>query len=64
MFRDFKYISIPALPEYKEKLEDEDLGLALEVLEWVRQLNSDIKWESNPKAITQTAVLLFNIPEV
>ena len=64
MFRDFKYISIPALPEYKEKLEDEDLDLALEVLEWVRQLNADIKWESNPKAIAQTAVLLFRSAEV
>lgn len=63
MFNDFKYISIPALPEYKEKLDDEDLDLALSVLEWVRQLNADIKWESNPKAIAQTAVMLFN-PEV
>ena len=64
MFRDFKYISIPALPEYKEKLEDEDLDLALEVLEWVRQLNADIKWESNPKAITETAIILFRSQEV
>lgn len=63
MFNDFQYVSIPALPEYKQKLEDEDLDLALSVLEWVRQLNSDIKWESNPKAIAQTAVMLFN-PEV
>ena len=64
MFQDFKYISIPALPEYKERLEDEDLDMALEVLEWVRQLNADIKWESNPKAITQTAILLFRSQEV
>lgn len=63
MFNDFKYVSIPALAEYKEKLEDEDLELALNILEWVRQLNSDIKWEANPKAIAQTAVMLFN-PEV
>lgn len=63
MFKDFKYVSIPALPEYQEKLEDEDLELALKVLEWVRQLNADIKWESNPKAIAQTAAVLFN-PEV
>lgn len=60
MFNDFKYISIPALPEYQQKLEDEDLDLALGVLEWVRQLNADIKWESNPKAITQTAIVLYN----
>lgn len=63
MFKDFKYVSIPALPEYEQKLEDEDLELALKVLEWVRQLNSDIKWEANPKAITQTALVLFS-PEV
>lgn len=60
MFKDFKYVSIPALPEYKEKLGDEDLDLALGVLEWVRQLNADIKWESNPKAIAQTAVMLYS----
>lgn len=63
MFNDFKYVSIPALPEYQEKLADEDLELALKVLDWVRQLNADIKWEANPKAITQTAIVLFN-PEV
>lgn len=61
MFKDFKYISIPALAEYRSRLEDEDYELALKVLEWVRQLNADIKWESNPKAIVQTAILLFNI---
>lgn len=64
MFRDFKYISIPALPEYQQKLEDEDLDLALVVLEWVRQLNADIKWEANPKAIAQTAIMLFRSQEV
>ena len=59
MFNDFKYVNIPALPEYREKLEDEDLSLALEILDWVRQLNADIKWEPNPKAIAQTAVVLL-----
>lgn len=61
MFRDFKYVSIPALPEYKSRLEDEDYDMALNVLEWVRQLNADIKWESNPKAIVQTAIVLFKM---
>lgn len=60
MFRDFKYVNIPALPEYAEKLADEDYELALKVLDWARQLNADIKWESNPKAIVQTAIVLFN----
>lgn len=61
MFRDFKYISIPALAEYKGRLDDEDLEMALNVLEWVRQLNADIKWESNPKAIVQTAIVLYKM---
>lgn len=60
MFRDFTYVSIPALPEYKSRLEDDDLDMSLEVLEWARQLNADIKWESNPKAIVQTAILLYH----
>lgn len=60
MFRDFTYVSIPALPEYKTRLEDDDLDMALDVLEWARQLNADIKWESNPKAIVQTAILLYH----
>lgn len=64
MFNDFKYVSIPALPEYQVKLYDEDLDLALDVLDWARQLNSDIKWEANPKAITQTAIVLFDTEEV
>lgn len=63
LFRDFKYISIPALDEYKQKLDDEDIEMALEVLDWVRQLNSDIKWESNPKAICQTSIMLFRYKE-
>ena len=59
MFKDFKYVNIPALSEYKARLDDEDLEMALIVLDWVRQLNADIKWESNPKAIVQTSILLF-----
>ena len=61
MFRDFRYVNIPALSEYKGRLDDEDYERALVVLEWVRQLNADIKWESNPKAIVQTAIVLFKM---
>lgn len=59
MFRDFTMVSIPALDEYKQKMEDDDLDSSLTVLEWVRQLNTDIKWEANPKAIVQTAIALY-----
>lgn len=63
-FHDFKYVNIPALPEYKQKLEDDDRDMALAVLEWVRELNSSLRWESNPKAIVQSSVFLFNPPEL
>lgn len=61
-FQDFKYINIPALPEYKQRLMDDDIDLALAVLEWVRELNSGLRWESNPKAIVQSSVFLFDTP--
>lgn len=62
-FKDFKYVNIPSLPEYKQRLEDDDRDMALAVLEWVRDLNSGLRWESNPKAIVQSNIFLFQPPE-
>jgi DNA polymerase-3 subunit gamma/tau len=59
MLNSFEYISIPELPEYAQKMEDEDFESVISVLDWVRKLNSDIKWEPNPKAIIDTAILLY-----
>ena len=59
MFESFKYIAIPELPEYKTKMEDEDYDDCLKILDWARQLNADIKWESNAKAMIETAILVF-----
>lgn len=59
MFESFKYVAIPELPEYKTKMEDEDYEDCLKVLEWARQLNADIKWESNAKAMIETSILVF-----
>lgn len=64
MFESFKYVNIPELPEYKTGMDDEDLEDVVRVLEWVRQLNADIKWETNPKAIIETCVLLFTWGDV
>lgn len=57
----FKYINIPELAEYKQAMDDEDLESDLKVLEFVRQMNESIKWESNPKAIIESGILLFMI---
>lgn len=59
MFKSFKYIAIPELPEYKTKMEDEDYDDCLKILDWARQLNADIKWESNAKAMIETSILVF-----
>lgn len=59
MFKSFKYIAIPELPEYKTKMEDEDYVDCLKILDWARQLNADIKWESNAKAMIETSILVF-----
>lgn len=59
MFESFKYVAIPELPEYKTKMEDEDYEDCLKVLDWARQLNADIKWESNAKAMIETSILVF-----
>ena len=61
MFFSFQYVNIPELPEYRQKMEDEDLDQVVAVLDWVRQLNADIKWESNPKSIIETSVMLFTL---
>ena len=59
LFKSFKYTAIPELPEYKQLMEDEDYNDLLKALDWARQLNADIKWESNAKAMIETSILMF-----
>jgi len=58
LFESFEYVSIPELPEYRQKMEDEEYDSCVKILEWTRQLNADIKWEPNAKAMVETAVIL------
>ena len=59
LFNSFDYVAIPELLEYKQKMEDEDYEDLLKVLDWARQLNADIKWESNAKAMIETSILML-----
>ena len=59
IFGDFQYISIPALPEYKQRMDDESYEDCISILEWVRQMNADVKWEPNAKAFIETGIVLF-----
>lgn len=61
LFESFKYVAIPELPEYKQRMEDEDYDDLLKILDWSRQLNADIKWESNAKAMIETSILMYCI---
>ena len=63
LFESFKYVAIPELPEYKQKMEDENYEDLIAVLEWARQLNADIKWESNAKAMIETSIIMFCVKE-
>lgn len=63
LFESFKYTAIPELPEYKQRMEDEDYDDLLKVLDWCRQLNADIKWESNAKAMIETSILMFCVED-
>lgn len=59
LFGSFQYISIPNINEYETKMNDEDYDMLLKILDWCRQLNADVKWESNAKAFIETSVMLF-----
>lgn len=59
LFDSFKYTAIPELPEYKQLMQDEEYDELLKVLDWARQLNADIKWESNAKAMIETSILMY-----
>lgn len=59
LIKDFKYIAIPELEEYKNSMNDEDYEDCIKVLDWARKVNADIKWENNPKAFIQSAILVY-----
>lgn len=58
LFESFKYTAIPELDEYKQKMDDEEYSDLLVILDWSRQLNADIKWESNAKAMIETSIIV------
>lgn len=59
MFESYEYVSIPELAEYTQAMMDEDPDDCLDVLDWVKDLNAEIKWESNAKAVIEAAIVLF-----
>lgn len=58
VFNSFDAIQIPDVENYKELMESESLDDVLKLLRWCQQLNNDIKWDSNPRGVIGTAVML------
>lgn len=59
LFGSFKFVQIPNLKEYEFKMQDEDYKDCVDVLDWAVDVNANIKWESNPKAIIQSEIILY-----
>jgi len=59
LFESFEYTRIPQIKEYEDKMADEDEESCIKILDWCRQLNADIKWESNAKAYIESSTILF-----
>lgn len=59
LFSTFDYIAIPNLSEYEQLMEDYDYDKLLVILDWARSLNTDIKWESNIKAVVESCIILI-----
>lgn len=59
MFQSFEYINIPNVDDYQQQMDNEDSGECLATLGWVKELNADIKWESNAKSIIEAYIILY-----
>ncbi len=58
LFNSAQYLSIPTFKEYLHRLSELDVPHCVEVLEICREINNTIKWESNPKVIIQSMIIL------
>lgn len=61
VFNSFDAIQIPDVDNYKELMDSEMLADIIKLLRWCQKLNNDIKWESNPRGVIGTAVLLATL---
>lgn len=59
VFNSFDYINIPELPEYVDKVKSVSLQDSLIILEWAKNLNAQIRQESNPKNAILVEVMLL-----
>lgn len=61
LFDSFRYTQIPNVEDYKVKMQDMDYEQCIRILDWVKGLNSELKWESNAKTFIQASIMLYCI---
>lgn len=64
LISDFEYLQIPSLYEKDLELICQEYDDVLSLLQSVVQLNTELKWEQNPKALIEARLLLFCDSEV
>lgn len=57
-FGNFDLVRIPDLPQYREVMESEELQDVVDLLGWCQQVNNSIKWDSNPRAMVETSIVV------
>lgn len=58
VFGNFELVHIPNLIEYEEIMQSEELDDVMELLDWAQNTNNAVKWDSNPRGLIGTAVML------
>lgn len=56
LYKNFDYISLPNTLENEEQLIDDSL---FDVMDFVVSLNSQIKWENDPKTLIELSILIY-----
>lgn len=58
MFGTLECTRIPQTPHYEELSSNIEFASAVSALEWAKGVNNTIKWEQNPKALIESAVII------
>lgn len=59
IFSSFEYVTIPDTPNYRTWMYQEDEEALKDILNLMLKLNTEVKWETNPKALIEASIIMF-----
>ena len=59
VFNSIKYSKIPNTGQNMQRINDENTSDLTKLLKWTVELCNDIKWDSNPKYLIQTSIIVY-----